>query len=72
MDKKEAFKISEEWRRLYLEPKFYYEYKPAEDITLHEIALLLPAFNMNLPSFERYIEKHNITRHFEKVANDEN
>lgn len=45
------------------------EYHPLDDITVREVALLLPLF-ASIPyrlNREEYVKKHNLERHFKKV-----
>ena len=46
-----------------------YRYTPAEDITPHEVALMLPLFinPMWLMDYEGWVDDHNLKRHFTKA-----
>jgi hypothetical protein len=46
-----------------------WKYTPAEDITPHEVALLLPMFIYPFwrVDYQGYVDKHNLRRHFTKV-----
>ena len=43
-------------------------YEPADDITPHEVSLLLPLF-ITMYGFDRqeYIKRHKLTRHFKEI-----
>ena len=46
-----------------------WSYTPAEDITPHEVALLLPMFISPFwrADYQGWMDKHNLRRHFTKV-----
>ena len=46
-----------------------WRYTPAEDITPHEVALLLPMFIYPFwqVDYQGYVDKNNLRRHFTKV-----
>jgi hypothetical protein len=46
-----------------------WKYTPAEDITAHEVALLLPMFIYPFwrADYQGYVDRHNLRRHFTKI-----
>jgi hypothetical protein len=44
-----------------------WRYEPAQDITAHEVAMLLPIFSGHGFDGEGYLKKHNLSRHFTKI-----
>ena len=51
-----------------------WRYTPQEDITPHEVALLLPMFLSPYwqVDYHGYVEKNKLNRHFTKVIKEEN
>lgn len=51
-----------------------YQYTPKQDITPHEVALLLPMFLSPLwhVDYQSYVDKNNLRRHFTKIIKEEN